>query len=220
MIGEYKGFVKNKVLTALLQAYHDILDYDGMKSILKEAEMLHLKDIREEDPNRTLDMFSFKKIISAQNCLLFDSNILLFEIGKKFSFYLFPFGKSFEEIIKDINISITTDWKVEIINNDNNKITLQVQKCIFCSEIGAPCEMFKGFQHNTIARDLVTKRTLKNGKSLQFIYTGRMTSEYHTPGNSILGNTDGAPPVAEKTITIDDLLISSAFVYELDETLA
>ena len=81
-------------------------------------------------------------------------------------------------------------------------------------------EMFKGFQRNTIARDLVTKRTLKNGKSLQFIYTGRTTAEYHVPGRSILGNSDGAPPVAEKTITIDDLLISSAFVYELDETLA
>tara|TARA_Y100001973_G_scaffold97995_1_gene154909 strand:+ start:36 stop:1286 length:1251 start_codon:yes stop_codon:yes gene_type:complete len=81
-------------------------------------------------------------------------------------------------------------------------------------------EMFKGFQHNTIARDLVMKRTLKNGRSLQFIYTGRTTAEYHTPGNSILGNSDGAPPVAEKTITCDDLLISSAFVYELDETLA
>ena len=81
-------------------------------------------------------------------------------------------------------------------------------------------EMFKGFQHNTIARDLVMKRTLKNGKSLQFIYTGRTTAEYHTPGNAILGNSDGAPPVAEKTITVDDLLISSAFVYELDETLA
>ena len=81
-------------------------------------------------------------------------------------------------------------------------------------------ELFKGFQHNTIARDLVMKRTLKNGKSLQFIYTGRTTAEYHTPGNSILGNGDSAPPVAEKTITVDDLLISSAFVYELDETLA
>ena len=81
-------------------------------------------------------------------------------------------------------------------------------------------EMFKGFQRNTIARDLVMKRTLQNGKSLQFIYTGRTTAEYHTPGNSILGNSDGAPPVAEKTITCDDLLISSAFVYELDETLA
>ena len=81
-------------------------------------------------------------------------------------------------------------------------------------------EMFKGFQRNTIARDMVMKRTLKNGKSLQFIYTGRTTAEYHTPGNSILGNSDGAPPVAEKTITCDDLLVSSAFVYELDEVLS
>jgi hypothetical protein len=81
-------------------------------------------------------------------------------------------------------------------------------------------EMFKGFQHNTIARDLVTRRTLKNGKSLQFIYTGRTKSEFHIPGQSILGNDEKTPPVAEKTITVDDLLISSAFVYELDETLA
>ena len=81
-------------------------------------------------------------------------------------------------------------------------------------------EMFKGFQHNTIARDLVTRRTLKNGKSLQFIYTGRTKSEFHIPGQSILGNDEKSPPVAEKTITVDDLLISSAFVYELDETLA
>ena len=81
-------------------------------------------------------------------------------------------------------------------------------------------EMFKGFQRNTIARDLVQKRTLSGGKSMQFIYTGRTKAEYHTPGNSILGNSDGAPPVAEKTITCDDLLISSAFVYELDETLS
>ena len=81
-------------------------------------------------------------------------------------------------------------------------------------------EMFKGFQHNAIARDLIMKRSLKNGKSLQFIYTGRTKAEYHTPGNSILGNSDGAPPVAEKTITVDELLISSAFLYELDETLA
>ena len=59
-------------------------------------------------------------------------------------------------------------------------------------------EMFKGFQRNTIARDLVMKRTLTNGKSMQFIFTGRTSAEYHTPGNSILGNSDGAPPVAER----------------------
>ena len=81
-------------------------------------------------------------------------------------------------------------------------------------------EMFKGFQRNTIARDLVTKRTLKNGKSLQFIFTGRTKAEFHVPGQSILGNDEKTPPVAEKTITCDDLLISSAFVYELDEVLS
>lgn len=81
-------------------------------------------------------------------------------------------------------------------------------------------EMFKGFQYNTIARDLIMKRSLKNGKSLQFIFTGRTKSEFHTPGNSILGDSNNAPPVAEKTITVDDLLISSAFVYELDEVLS
>ena len=81
-------------------------------------------------------------------------------------------------------------------------------------------EMFKGFQRNTIARDLIMKRTLKNGKSLQFIYTGRTKAEFHTPGNSILGNDEKAPPVAEKTITCDQLLISSAFLYELDEVLS
>ena len=81
-------------------------------------------------------------------------------------------------------------------------------------------EMFKGFQHNAIARDLVMRRTLTKGKSLQFIYTGHTKAEYHTPGNSILGDSNNAPPVAEKTITVDDLLISSAFLYELDEVLS
>ena len=81
-------------------------------------------------------------------------------------------------------------------------------------------EIFKGFENATIARDLVMKRTLTNGKSLQFIYTGRTSADYHTPGTPILGNSDKAPPVAEKTITVDDLLISSAFLYDLDQTLA
>ena len=77
-------------------------------------------------------------------------------------------------------------------------------------------EMFKGFQNNTIARDLDHEAyPEERQESLQFIYTGRTKSEFHTPGNSILGDTNGAPPVAEKTITVDDLLISSAFVYEL-----
>ncbi len=154
MIRDYKGFVKNKVVIALLQAYHDILDYDGMKSILKEAGMIHIKDVRDKDPNDTLDFFSFKKIIVAQNCLLCDSPDLLFEIGKKFSFYLFPYGKKFEEIIDEITSSITADWKVSIIRNNENEIFISVEQCIFCSEIGVPCDLFKGFLFNSLQKSL------------------------------------------------------------------
>ena len=79
-------------------------------------------------------------------------------------------------------------------------------------------ELFKAYESATVAKGTVQNRQLKNGKSLQFIFTGRMTADYHEPGTPILGSGD--PPVAEKTIVCDDLLISSAFVYDLDETLA
>ena len=79
-------------------------------------------------------------------------------------------------------------------------------------------EMFRAYESATIAKGTVQSRSLKNGKSMQFIFTGRMQAAYHTPGTAILGSGD--PPVAEKTIVCDDLLISSAFVYDLDETLA
>ena len=79
-------------------------------------------------------------------------------------------------------------------------------------------EMFKAYESATMAKGTVQSRTLKNGKAMQFIFTGRMQAAYHTPGTPILGSGD--PPVAEKTIVCDDLLISSAFVYDLDETLA
>ena len=157
IIGEYRGIVKNRVVTALLQSYLDNLDYDGMKSILKEAGLIHLKDMRDVDPNGTIDFFSFKKIITAQNCLLFDSNKLLFEIGKKFSFYLFPFGKNFDEIINEINELILTDWKVEIIEKSNNLFVVKVEKCIFCSEIGVSCDLFKGFIIHSLEKALTTE---------------------------------------------------------------
>ena len=79
-------------------------------------------------------------------------------------------------------------------------------------------EMIKAYESTCIAKGTVQTRTLRNGKSLQFIYTGRMTADYHQPGTPILGSGD--PPVAEKTILMDDLLVSSAFLYDLDETLA
>jgi hypothetical protein len=48
-------------------------------------------------------------------------------------------------------------------------------------------EVFKAYEAACIAKGTVQNRTLTNGKSMQFIFTGRMTAEYHTPGTPILG---------------------------------
>ena len=79
-------------------------------------------------------------------------------------------------------------------------------------------EVYEAFRNATIAKGLVMNRTLKNGKEAQFIHTGRVNAGYHTPGNAILGSGD--PNVAETTIAMDDLLVASAFVDNLDEVLA
>ena len=106
-------------------------------------------------------------------------------------------------------------------------------------------ELFKAYQDAQVAKGTVTSRTLRNGKSMQFIFTGGLDSHYHTPGTPILGQAPdsagnqpgesgyapgtGDPPVnavsnglpvAEKTIICDDLLIASTFVYNLDEVFA
>ena len=44
--------------------------------------------------------------------------------------------------------------------------------------------------------------------------TGKITAEYHTAGNEITGST---VKQTEKLINIDDMLISSTFVAEVDE---
>ena len=59
-----------------------------------------------------------------------------------------------------------------------------------------------------------------------FIFSGAVDSYYTVPGTPILGATTSGGstanrlPVAEKTIVMDDLLVASTFVYDLDETLA
>ena len=187
IIGEYRGTVKNRVLTALLQSYMDNLDYDGMKSILKEAGLLELKDIRKVDPEGEIDFFSFKKIISAQNCLLYDSTDLLSEIGRKFSFYLFPFGKVFEEIVEDINKMVVADWQVKIVENSAESVIIRVDKCIFCSEIGVSCELFKSFLIHSLEKSLPsdysvvwieTKENINNPNHNSFILKLRIEKTF------------------------------------------
>jgi len=143
---------------ALLQAYLDILDYDGMKSVLKEAEMLDLKDARDVDPNGTIEFLSFYKIIDAQNLLLFGCYRLLYEVGKKLAFYLFPYGKAFKEIIQEITKLIKTNWSVQIIEQQKNSMTIDIKNCVFCVESGVPCNLFTGFLVQSLKKSLPDNR--------------------------------------------------------------
>ena len=79
-------------------------------------------------------------------------------------------------------------------------------------------EVFNAFNNASIAKGLVRSYTLRGGKSKQFLMTGKLGSGYHTPGTPILG--DAALKANEKTIIMDDLLVSSQFTYDLAEVLA
>lgn len=79
-------------------------------------------------------------------------------------------------------------------------------------------EVFTAFNNASIFKGLVRAYTLRGGKSKQFLLTGKLSAGYHTPGTPILG--DAALKANEKTIVMDDLLVSSQFVYDLDEVLS
>ena len=57
-------------------------------------------------------------------------------------------------------------------------------------------------------------RSISNGKSASFPVMGRIGAEYHAVGAEILGDAVNS---AEKVITINDLLISSVFVSNIEE---
>jgi hypothetical protein len=79
-------------------------------------------------------------------------------------------------------------------------------------------EVFNAFNDATIFKGLIRNYSLRGGKSKQFLLTGKLAAGYHTPGEAI-APADGLKS-NEKTIVMDDLLVSSQFVYDLDEILS
>lgn len=75
-------------------------------------------------------------------------------------------------------------------------------------------EVLASFERANIMLPLTQVRTITSGKSAQFPVIGRIGAEYHVPGTEIKGlNVNHA----ERVITIDDLLISHAFIADIDE---
>lgn len=75
-------------------------------------------------------------------------------------------------------------------------------------------ETLTAFETATVTRDKHFVRTISQGKSASFPATWKVTAGYHTPGTEIVGQTSN---VNERVITIDDLLLGSVFIPNIDE---
>lgn len=85
-------------------------------------------------------------------------------------------------------------------------------------------EILTAFETATVMKELHTVRTISSGKSASFPVTGIADSSYHTVGQSIVETTSGGSSSylsdiakTEKQIFIDDMLISSTFLANVDE---
>lgn len=79
-------------------------------------------------------------------------------------------------------------------------------------------EVITAFETANIMMALHTVRTISSGKSAQFPVIGTAEAKYHTPGNSVISDETRAEiQHNERTIGIDDLLLSAAFVDSLEE---
>ena len=75
-------------------------------------------------------------------------------------------------------------------------------------------EVLSAFGRENQMMNMTSVRNIQSGKSSSFPVTGKIQAEYHSAGNEILGSS---VKQTEKIINIDDMLIASTFVAEVDE---
>lgn len=78
-------------------------------------------------------------------------------------------------------------------------------------------EVLTAFEEKTAFKDRHFTRTITSGKSAQFPATWKVGSSYHTPGSEITGQS---AKTSERTISVDDLLISPVFFANIEEAMS
>ena len=96
--------------------------------------------------------------------------------------------------------------QVNSVGVDNRELFLKV----FAGEVLA------AFERKNIMLPITSVRTITHGKSAQFPATGQIGAEYHIPGTPLTGLPLNH---AERVITIDELLVSHAFIADIDEAM-
>jgi len=75
-------------------------------------------------------------------------------------------------------------------------------------------EVLTAFERSSVTQGAEMVRSISSGKSASFPVMGRIAAAYHTPGAEIVGTDVNHN---EKVITINDLLVSSAFLSNIEE---
>lgn len=107
----------------------------------------------------------------------------------------------------------TLPSRLGLVNNTGTDVDALFLK-VFSGEI------LTTFEEANVMKGLHTIRTISNGKSAQFPVTGIADAKYHTPGQNIAdaGNSYlSTIKHAEKVISIDDVLLASTFIANIDE---
>jgi hypothetical protein len=112
-------------------------------------------------------------------------------------------------------------WNSATNQTDTNAVSRSGQinqagdkRAIFLKQFSG--EVLTSFEEKNIAMPLHRTRTISSGKSAQFPSIGTIGAAYHTAGQTILGDSVNH---GEVTVTVDDLLVSSAFVPKIDEAM-
>lgn len=78
-------------------------------------------------------------------------------------------------------------------------------------------EVMTAFEENNVALSRTQVRNISSGKSASFPATWKVSAGYHTPGAEIVGQTSN---LNERVINIDDLLLASVFLADVQEAMS
>lgn len=86
---------------------------------------------------------------------------------------------------------------------------------LFLKTLGG--EVMTAFEDTNVMMDRQMVRNITSGKSASFPATWKAAASYHVPGTNIYGNNDTVIKGNERIINIDDTLVASTFLADIDE---
>jgi len=152
--------VKNNVINALLEAMYDVLDSDGRLSIIRYANLEHLKNRLPSDGDSPFE--DFLKLLSSMNFLLAYSPKVMYELGRKFAFYFSPFGSHIMEFVDLLVDSLYQEIQFDVNYPKENEIEICLTSCPFCRGMSAlnshpqtveyNCDFFSGVIYEALRK--------------------------------------------------------------------